>query len=192
MDYSYFDKIWNLLDCDSVLLPPDGCLQFHTGASGVIKSFNSDVTAPRLITLASSNLEYNICIRQEDGKLSISYRQKSSATSSSYFLLLCSLCKDKVIFNSALLFTIEGRCTMNLSETRPEATPNSYLLDGTTTATSVCTTGTCLIIDGSQFGGQIFSSVSADVISGVVTGITKQSYNFFCIIVKYKLYHLIS
>ena len=73
MDYSYFDKIWNLLDCDSVLLPPDGCLQFHTGASGVIKSFNSDVTAPRLITLASSNLEYNICIRQEDGKLSISF-----------------------------------------------------------------------------------------------------------------------
>jgi len=116
------------IDCDSVLLPPDGCLQFHTGASGIIKSFNSDVTAPRLITLASSNLEYNICIRQED-----------------------------------------GRCTMNLSETRPEATPNSYLLDATTTATSVCTTGTCLIIDGSQFGGQIFSSVSADVISGVVT-----------------------
>lgn len=73
MDYFYFDKIWNLLDCDSVLLPPDGCLQFHTGASGVIKSFNSDVTAPRLITLASSNLEYNICIRQEDGKLSISF-----------------------------------------------------------------------------------------------------------------------
>ena len=61
---------------------------------------------------------------------------------------------------------------MNLSETRPEATPNSYLLDATTTATSVCTTGTCLIIDGTQFGGQIFSSVSADVISGVVTGIT--------------------
>ena len=80
---------------------------------------------------------------------------------------------------------------MNLSETRPEATPNSYLLDATTTATSVCTTGTCLIIDGSQFGGQIFSSVSSDVISGVVTGITKQFYNFFCIIVKYKLYHLI-
>ena len=60
---------------------------------------------------------------------------------------------------------------MNLSETRPEAAPNSYFLDATATATNVCAAaGTCLIIDGAQYGGQVFSAVNADVISGVVTG----------------------
>ena len=68
-------------------------------------------------------------------------------------------------------FYISGRCTMNLSETRPEAAPNSYFLDATATATNVCAAaGTCLIIDGAQYGGQVFSAVNADVISGVVTG----------------------
>ena len=68
-------------------------------------------------------------------------------------------------------FYISGRCTMNLSETRPEAAPNSYFLDATATATNVCAAaGTCLIIDGAQYGGQVFSAVNGDVISGVVTG----------------------
>ena len=68
-------------------------------------------------------------------------------------------------------FYIPGRCTMNLSETRPEAAPNSYLLDGVGTASTVCTNpGTCLIIDGATYGGSVFSAVNGDVISGVVTG----------------------
>jgi len=113
------------IECSSEVLPPDGCTQYYTGTSGVIKSFNADAPAP--ITILADS--YKICMRQED-----------------------------------------GRCTMNLSETRPEAAPNSYFLDATATATNVCAAaGTCLIIDGAQYGGQVFSAVNADVISGVVT-----------------------
>lgn len=114
------------IECGSALLPPDGCLQFHTGTSGVISSFNSAGTAPILITgPAGFGVDYNICIRQE-----------------------------------------AGRCTLNLSETRPEAVPNSYLLDATATATNVCAAaGTCLIIDGAKYGGQIFSSMNGDMLA---------------------------
>jgi len=114
------------IECSSEVLPPDGCTQYYTGTSGVIKSFNADAPAPMTI-LADS---YKICMRQED-----------------------------------------GRCTMNLSETRPEAAPNSFFLDAAgAMATNVCAAaGTCLIIDGAQYGGQVFSAVNNDIISGVVT-----------------------
>jgi len=113
------------IECSSEVLPPDGCTQYYTGTSGVIKSFNADAPAPMTIFADS----YKICMRQED-----------------------------------------GRCTMDLSETRPEAVPNSYLLDGVATASTACAAaGTCLIIDGAPYGGSVFSAVNGDVISGVVT-----------------------
>lgn len=119
------------IECASNVLPPDGCTQYFTGTSGVIKSFNADAASatPPATPLTISGVAYKICMRQED-----------------------------------------GRCTMNLSETRPEAAPNSYLLDGVATASTVCTNpGTCLIIDGATYGGSVFSAVNGDVISGVVT-----------------------
>ena len=65
----------SLIECGSLSAPPnDGCLQYHTGTTGIIKSFNSDVAAPRIITLAAPNdINYNICIRQEAGKLAICF-----------------------------------------------------------------------------------------------------------------------
>jgi len=119
------------IECASNVLPPDGCTQYFTGTSGVIKSFNADAASatPPATPLTISGVAYKICMRQED-----------------------------------------GRCTMNLSETRPEATPNSYLLDGVATASTACAAaGTCLIIDGAQYGGSVFSAVNLDIISGVVT-----------------------
>jgi len=118
------------IECGSLSSPPnDGCLQYHTGTTGIIKSFNSGVAAPRIITLAANDINYNICIRQE-----------------------------------------AGHCTMNLSETRPGGVPDSYLLDGTATSSvGACAAGTCLIIDGAMYGGQLFNSVTGATVDGVVT-----------------------
>ena len=61
---------------------------------------------------------------------------------------------------------------MNLSETRPGGVPrDSYLLDNQ--VDSVVNMGclrTCLIIDGSMYGGTFFNSVDAASVDGVVTG----------------------
>ena len=53
------------IECDSAMLPSKGCLQYFTGVGGDIVSLNGNhATAPHMIT----NLNYNICFRQEAGK----------------------------------------------------------------------------------------------------------------------------
>jgi len=118
------------IECGSLSSPPgDGCLQYHTGPTGIIKSFNSDVAAPVIISLQNNDINYNICIRQE-----------------------------------------AGHCTMNLSETRPGAMPDSFLLDNQADASNVCMDpGTCLIIDGQTFAGTFLNAVDAATLAGVVT-----------------------
>jgi hypothetical protein len=52
------------IECDSVMLPSNGCLQYFTGVGGDIVSLNGNhATTPSMIT----NLNYNICFRQEAG-----------------------------------------------------------------------------------------------------------------------------
>jgi len=52
------------IECDSAMLPSKGCLQYFTGVGGDIVSLNGNhATAPHMIT----NLNYNICFRQEAG-----------------------------------------------------------------------------------------------------------------------------
>jgi len=119
------------IECGSLSSPPnDGCLQYYTGTTGRIRSFNSNVAAPIIISLAANDINYNICIRQE-----------------------------------------AGHCTMNLSETRPGGMPDSYLLDAQADAVvnMGCNAGTCLIIDGSMYGGTFFNSLDAATVDGVVT-----------------------
>jgi len=60
------------IECGATYLPPDGCLQYHTGMSGTIKSFNFDEsTSSDRIHLPDQ--EYQICIRQEEGMCCVSY-----------------------------------------------------------------------------------------------------------------------
>ena len=45
--------------------PPEGCLQWHTGASGKLKSFNGGHSGTQQMI---KNQNYDICIRTEMGK----------------------------------------------------------------------------------------------------------------------------
>lgn len=47
----------------------EGCLQYHTGVSGQIKSFNYDPTSGRQL----SNQDYGICVRMERNFCGIQY-----------------------------------------------------------------------------------------------------------------------
>ena len=63
-------------ECDSPMLAPDGCLQYYTGISGNVSSFNykttentNDGTYPNQI----SSLNYNICLRRESGYCAVEW-----------------------------------------------------------------------------------------------------------------------
>lgn len=83
--HSASPRTWSILvqqlSCGSAWRPPADCLQWFTGASGVIQSFNFAGG----MHLASH--QYNVCIRSEQGRCSIKYSavsdqlQLSGATS---------------------------------------------------------------------------------------------------------------
>ena len=51
------------LECGLVSLPPFDCLQYFTGTTNYIESFNRRATTPVMI----GGLNYQICMRQEKG-----------------------------------------------------------------------------------------------------------------------------
>jgi len=72
-------RTWKILvrtiECDSPAKAPGGCLQYFTGTSGNIVSFNKNGANGALI----DNLLYNVCIRREAGFCSYTVREARSA-----------------------------------------------------------------------------------------------------------------
>lgn len=70
---SPFPRIWRIrmsqIDCSSISKADAGCLQYHSGVYGRIKSFNFDSVAG----LHLSNQDYSICVRNERNFCSIHY-----------------------------------------------------------------------------------------------------------------------
>lgn len=52
-----------------IFLAPNSCVQYYTGVSGTIRSFNYDGTSGRQL----SNQDYTICIRTESNFCNIAY-----------------------------------------------------------------------------------------------------------------------
>ncbi|CAH2035196.1 unnamed protein product, partial [Iphiclides podalirius] len=84
-----FSRRWSLkliqLGCDCPGIAPNGCLQYYTGTSGTINSFNYGSTANTALssslvtgTRQIVNLDYGICIRMEAGYCGIQYSQTSN------------------------------------------------------------------------------------------------------------------
>ena len=73
---------WRILvsqiPCSSLTLPPQGCLQYHTGSIGSIKSFNYD-TDSNFEHLSAQ--DYTICVRREYGHCRIGWIQSTDTDS---------------------------------------------------------------------------------------------------------------
>jgi len=81
-------KNWRIkvsqIECDSKMRPPQGCLQWNTGATNVFTSFNWDGT-PLNVAAAPGNAAgqgrllssqyYKVCFRQEEGMCKIQYSE---------------------------------------------------------------------------------------------------------------------
>jgi len=72
-------RTWKILvrtiECDSPAKAPGGCLQYFTGTSGNIQSFNVGTNGALI-----DNLLYNVCLRKEAGMCSYTVREARSAT----------------------------------------------------------------------------------------------------------------
>lgn len=77
-------RSWKILvrtiECDSPSKAPGGCLQYFTGTSNNVKSFNFADDGAMI-----DNLLYSICIRREAGMCSYTVRQARSATNPDAF-----------------------------------------------------------------------------------------------------------
>merc|ERR1719228_1181667 len=62
----------SMIECSSLVKPPQGCLQYHTGTTGTVSSFNYQDSAAYRHLAATS---YTTCIRQEKGYCRIGWRQ---------------------------------------------------------------------------------------------------------------------
>merc|ERR1711892_120486 len=72
---SNINRHWKALitqiECDSPTLPPPGCLQYHTGQTGQVRSFNFDAANYDHLNAQI----YSVCIRREKGFCSIGWLQ---------------------------------------------------------------------------------------------------------------------
>jgi len=59
---------------------PPGCLQFYTGFSGMVSTFNWQGTATRTTSVHLQNHNYNVCVRQELGKCYICWAPTATGT----------------------------------------------------------------------------------------------------------------
>lgn len=68
-----FPRMWRIrisqIECSSIARADAGCLQYHTGVYGRVKSFNFDMNVGSQL----SNQDYSICIRTERNFCSIQY-----------------------------------------------------------------------------------------------------------------------
>merc|ERR1711936_1306819 len=75
------DRFWKILvqriECNSPDLPPAGCLQFFTGLSGLITSFNGARMADAHQMI--QNQQYRVCIKRGAGMCGVTYREADAA-----------------------------------------------------------------------------------------------------------------
>lgn len=87
-----FPRSWRVrisqIHCGSMSKADQGCLQYYSGVSGRIKSFNFDPSSGRQL----SNQDYSICLRTERNFCSVQY----------------SVCPDSSGTNRSRSFTLSG------------------------------------------------------------------------------------
>jgi len=85
-DNMAFARSWKILvrtiECDSPSKAPGGCLQYFTGTSGNIVSFNAGTNGAML-----DDLLYSVCIRREANMCSYTVREARTATMPDAFLV---------------------------------------------------------------------------------------------------------
>merc|ERR1712241_322964 len=78
------ERKWNILvtmiECSSKRCPPRGCLQYFTGPTGTVTSFNYRAGCPSQPCTHLQAQRYTSCVRQEAGYCSIAWKADTADT----------------------------------------------------------------------------------------------------------------
>jgi len=124
------------IPCSTTYTPTSGCLQYHTGVTGRIETFNFNTAAGSHLP----NQDYAACVRQEEGRCCIEY----------------TVCSDDNSFSLNNLIDISADATLGKSSTGTNCYP------GTNTASDFTgdfieiagSGGSCGASSGSLYCGQ--------------------------------------
>ena len=132
-----FDRSWRLrisqIPCSSIFRAEEGCMQYYTGVSGQIKSFNYDPN----VGLQLSNQDYSICIRMERNFCGIQYMTCDDGCKSC-ILLDITLWIFKIGTNNTYYVKIFFYVLVSASQTNPvqpslqALRSNSFTISGNT------------------------------------------------------------
>ncbi|XP_018018540.1 uncharacterized protein LOC108675069 [Hyalella azteca] len=98
------------IDCtsSSSLQAPSGCLQYYTGSTGTIKSFNyAQPTATPTENRQLSNQDYKVCIAAQSNACSVTYKKSSKAPNDYSF----SMTEDSIAFDPPGPGFVGASCT---------------------------------------------------------------------------------
>ncbi|TRY72201.1 hypothetical protein TCAL_13281 [Tigriopus californicus] len=139
---------------------PDGCLQYFTGTSGTISSFNFPTSSAAVSaqTTHLSNQCYNICIRRESGRCAICYVPNFADS------IAGAIESSQEVAMSGL----EGRiCGRVLSSIVDKALTDAYVVADPTKQISVCSQATPFVItfktDNNEAETAITDATTAEV-----------------------------
>ncbi|KAL4704720.1 hypothetical protein ACJJTC_006498 [Scirpophaga incertulas] len=116
-----FSRRWNMrlrqITCNCPTLAPSGCLQYYTGRTGTLRSFNYGAAANAALSASLVtgtrhlvNLNYGICIRVEAGYCAIQYAQ-STGNALSFTLTGDVEGADNTVLGTAIGAVNNGGCT---------------------------------------------------------------------------------
>lgn len=114
-----FPRSWRVrvsqIHCASIFKADQGCLQYHTGVNGRVRSFNFDTSSGRQL----SNQDYSICMRMERNFCGIQY----------------TVCPDPSGTNRSRSFTLSGNSNTAVmamvgggTQGTPNSCPNDWLM----------------------------------------------------------------
>lgn len=156
-----FARSWKLrithVPCSSIYRAEEGCLQYFTGVSGQIKSFNYEPNTG----LQLPNQDYSICVRMERNFCGIQYMPCSSeGEPKTKFLITNSIYPALINFPAMVMMTVSP----NGRQQAPRN--NAFTLSGNTQGTQIssmtgvaCQTDWLMIPCASNMGRQPNSGV---------------------------------
>jgi len=105
-------KSWRIkvsqIECDSATRAPNGCLQYFTGATNTVQSYNWDGTNACATGCQLANQDYNVCFRTEAGMCGINYTPTTVDAGSNAFQLATAANADLALAQQG-----PANCAMN-------------------------------------------------------------------------------
>lgn len=159
-----------MLEAGNPSLAPEGCLQYFTGASGTITSFNDLALDGTSNGMTLDNLQYKACIRAAPGATCITYREARTTGTPDAFLLANMGAAEAAVsargLNVIAATGVAADCETEAVIIRGTGTVGDYFCGGLLNLVNDQTTSGPVTSKTKPFGLEVFSDSSVDKLEG--------------------------